>query len=796
MLHSRVENRAILAPLLLSLAAVATYAMSGVAQLSAGSMVAELLLFLAALAFSVRGSVVAVGIGVLPLLADGHGFAFGSRLAILIVALGLSQRYLRMVPGYVTALITWLALVSPAWSAINALSGEGIPLQQETLVFALVQDMLAACLAGALLFNDSVWWTLTGRSRFLNNNQIIPYLMTATSLTALFTVAIVVRDAGLLDDALHTTVGTTLGTTIVAGFILIPTVFGYHISRSLQASGTLPLLTGQRSQADSSPRDNAGPDSIADDSWSIVSGIQGGGQGSSTARNSLDVGVCAIDEEGAILFVNDRFKSLAQSPGEHGAGSPFAALGEGSELAAYIWQLVCSTAPSEEHIEEIRVSGREDGVKFIEINLRPHEGAPAEGEPQTESGRGSPRVIRLSDITARRTIDDRLSRIQRNKALSACARAVAPRLSEAFTAILGRASHALHAGDPAALSSALRNIAQLAGQGGVLVQQLNELAVPPEAAARVGLDLALGMRERLPLLQSLVGDSIEIQLQAATGQLPVRIDTALLTQSLCLIVMNSAEAYQDGRGRISISVGAEELDELVCRLHPGSRPGNFARVSISDFGRGMPPEVLAKVANPLLTQRGEYGHIGLDLPSVLAVMSEHDGFMTVESRPERGTTVSLYFPLTKGAEAPLAKAATARPGTHGARGAGPHHEKRVLIVEDSPELRSLLHDMVKSLGYRSATCTTKDEALKLMQAGPIDIVVVEEALPGASAQALVSEAHAQNSKVKTVLLSTALNRASQGSDSVLMKPFDLHSLARILDHVAESGGQGPTTTPQ
>ncbi len=791
MRYGQVEKQCALAPLLLGLLALAISALSAALRFPLGAFGAELLLFLGPLAFGFRGALSVIATGLVPWVYNTGDIETGTRLSILLMAVAAGQRFLPIVPGYVTTLLAWLACVSPTLSSFQAFHAREQSILAEPVMMALTQDVLVAALAGCLLFNDAFWWKLTGRTRLLQPRGLIPHLMAATSLTAIFVVAVALRHAGLLESAIETQQGMGLGTVIVTGFVLIPTLFGIHIARAM-ASSQSPLL-GAHGQSALEPgaqqQSNRMPHQ--DDSWEIMSGRTATPQTAARTpeeRAAIDVGVCALDGDGAILFMNDNFRRLAGVAEGGSVGSQFELTGSTSSLCQYIWQLVSTTDPSQEHQEDLRVSGRADNVKFLQIHLCSHqlserpEGANASDRP--------PRVIRISDITAKRTIDEKLSRIQRHKALSACAQAAAPQLSRLFTAILGRASYAKESGKQGAEVAALAQIEKLCAQGAPLVQQLNELGVAPDVAERHVVSLSASVEERLALLQGLVPEATFVlaPTQEAGGLLPVKLDSALLTQALSLVVMNAAEAYPGGKGKIAISLAKEEIDELVSKLHPGSRPGSFARISISDFGRGMPAEVLARAANPLLTVRGEYGHIGLDLPSVLAVMSEHDGFMTVESKQDRGTTVSLYFPL-------LPQAALAQPSKQEAAVPDAQHNHantRVMIVEDSPELRDLLSDMVRSLGYQSVACESKDGAMQLLESNTVDILLVEDSLPGLEARELVNHAHASGHAIKTVLLAAAQNAAAEESDAVLVKPFSLQQLSKTLDE----SERGYETTPQ
>ena len=84
-------------------------------------------------------------------------------------------------------------------------------------------------------------------------------------------------------------------------------------------------------------------------------------------------------------------------------------------------------------------------------------------------------------------------------------------------------------------------------------------------------------------------------------------------QALLATVSNSREAYGEQHGPVKVSILSEKIDQLVAHLHPGTQPGNFIRVRISDQADGMPPEVLERATDPLFSTRHATGHSGLGL---------------------------------------------------------------------------------------------------------------------------------------------------------------------------------------
>jgi CheY-like chemotaxis protein len=298
------------------------------------------------------------------------------------------------------------------------------------------------------------------------------------------------------------------------------------------------------------------------------------------------------------------------------------------------------------------------------------------------------------------------------------------------------------------------------------------------------------VREVLPLMQNLVGEAFTVTLETRADSALADIDLQLVTQALSNLVMNSRESYEDGSGEISISVGIEEIDQLVAHLHPGTRPGRFVRVRVSDEGVGMSGEVLAHAVDPLFSTKRDRGHTGLGLSTVFAIMREHDGFMTIESHPTRGSDVVLYFPVSSGV--PQMASETAAPQEPLAHAPSPVHCS-VLVIEGRDELRTLLIEMVELLGYHASPCRDQAEALDFVRAHHVDIVVLDETLPRIGGQALMKQLRQERSEIKGVVLATSTHATVDASDSVVTKPFDITQLALALRAV-DTGTTRPENT--
>ena len=191
------------------------------------------------------------------------------------------------------------------------------------------------------------------------------------------------------------------------------------------------------------------------------------------------------------------------------------------------------------------------------------------------------------------------------------------------------------------------------------------------------------------LLRRALGEQIEIESVLADGLWTVNIDRAQLETALVNLCINARDAMPGG-GKLLIETRNVTLDEAYVAHNPDVVAGDYAMLSISDTGTGIPPEMLAKVFEPFFTTKGVGKGTGLGLSMVYGFIKQSNGHITIDSEVGRGTTFKLYLPRSVGGR--RRRRSVSRPPIPGGR-------ERILVVEDDAQVRASVVRQLQRLGY-------------------------------------------------------------------------------------------------
>ncbi len=751
--------------------------------------VAAFPLLVAAIGFGFRGALYAILVGVLPVMFIGGDYPGGIRLAVVVATVGGVRSLEPRLPSYLITLCTWVLLVMPLRHFFYPhgnypVGAMATKFWEHHLLLSGLSDVLLSLVAGAFMLNPSFWCFVTRRPYKANVYFLMTHVLTLTSLLSVLAVIATFNRLGIFTQNrfLDTNLWTAFG--LFTTFVVLPSLIAFRLSLLATKQFGDSLVTGPLRALEESSEVAADweedlPETL---SKSLSVPLQ------QLGPDANMLGVCAIDEDGSVLFINDQFRAVANIVLPGAVGRNLATLAEEAPLVAEIQHLFNSTPPERELVAECKVSAGKGKNKYFEVGLRQR----AEGTNDREK---TPRVITVRDITERRTVERRLLESERMRALATFIKNASRTLTDYCTTITGKASQALVTADTTEWRESVQLVNHAAQNAGRLASQLLDFASDSSTSAVTTVDMRDLVRDNANLLQDIAGEQNTVVLETQASEGWTKVDPQLVMQALLAIVANSRESYGNRNGTIKVSILSEKIDQLVAHLHPGTQPGAFIRVRVTDNGEGMPPEVLSRATDPLFSTKHDEGHSGLGLSTVFAIMRELDGFMTLESKPKGGTSVSLYFPLAdQPTLSPLLFDEASEPPQILPRGNG-----SVVIVEKSDDFREVLYDMVSSLGYQVTSCRNSSEAEELLRTKTCDILVLDDELPVQDGATLLRRLKSEYDGVKTVLIATSLRSSPTGSDSILQKPFDLTRLAQVLDSLVHQGtvrGQSATISDE
>jgi len=324
----------------------------------------------------------------------------------------------------------------------------------------------------------------------------------------------------------------------------------------------------------------------------------------------------------------------------------------------------------------------------------------------------------------------------------------------------------------------LANISRSAQRGAELTQRLlafsRKTPLHPQPVDMP--DLVAHMRN---LLQRTLGETIEISTDVAPSLWRAQADPGQVENALLNLAINARDAMPDG-GKLTITCANEALGESFAAENIEVVAGDYVVLAVTDDGTGMSEDVLGHAFEPFYTTKGLGEGSGLGLSMVYGFAKQSGGHVVIHSEEGKGTTVNLYLP--RASVEPLAQADTGNGEVPMGRG------ETILVVEDDPDVRSLVEAMVGSLGYRVITASTAAEGRSALDSQDIDLVLSDVVLPGGvNGPAFAQEARDLRPGLRLIFMSgyPAAGAASQdgvlGPDDVLLnKPFRKQDIAMAL----------------
>ena len=481
--------------------------------------------------------------------------------------------------------------------------------------------------------------------------------------------------------------------------------------------------------------------------------------------------VMITDAAGLVEWVNPAFtRTTGYTPAEI-VGSNARILRSGVQPDSYFASMWSAIRSGQSWSGEF-ISKRKDG------NLLTEEIAIA---PVRTEGRDITHFVAVKqDVTEKRSLEKQLVETQRLESIGLLASGIAHDLNNIIAPIT-LSIELLRAKYPGEQRT-LEMIEQCARRGADVVRQVLTFSRGMDGT-RVPLRIGLLVKEMGHLMSETLPRNIAFTYDVNVKEDTVRADHTQIHQVILNLGVNARDAMPRG-GALGIKLSNATLQQADLAGVPGTLPGGYLVIAVSDTGTGIPPEVLPRIFEPFFTTKPRGQGTGLGLSTVHGIVRSHDGFIKVQSEVGVGTTFRVYLPLVTQAE-PASKSVSATPFAAG-------EDRLVLVADDEPAIRDTTRLVLESHGYRVLTAENGLEAVKLFQAHRTEVkyVLLDRMMPGMSGESAALIIHQLEPATPVILATGLLSEGSStglagelkaaGITTVLRKPYTADRLLREL----------------
>jgi PAS domain S-box-containing protein len=387
------------------------------------------------------------------------------------------------------------------------------------------------------------------------------------------------------------------------------------------------------------------------------------------------------------------------------------------------------------------------------------------------------------DITElKRSHEERLAR-HKMESLGALAAGIAHDFNNLLGSILAESDLALsESAADCGSREHIERISVVAVRASEIVDLLMAYAGTKEAPQLGSVSVSEVVTDLLSLMGPSIPKNAVLKTNLPADLPPVRSHAAQLRRVLMNLVRNAAEALEGHGGSITITTALESVTE---HQNGSTLPnGDYIRLTLSDTGRGMSEEMMAKAFDPFYTTK--FPGRGLGLSVVQGIVRSHGGSVRVSSRPGGGTTFDVFLPCAEERITPRAISIEPQPVPKPAS-----RKATVMLVEDEHTLRDAITKALERRGFGVIAAPDGEEALRLFMTRPVDAVLLDWTLPG------LSGAEVQNQMLRTspdvrIILTSAYdlgNRKDGARIGFLRKPYRISELMAVLDQALDPGHQ-------
>jgi PAS domain S-box-containing protein len=494
------------------------------------------------------------------------------------------------------------------------------------------------------------------------------------------------------------------------------------------------------------------------------------------ALDSARDGVMITDAEGRIERVNDAFVRMYGYTRAELVGQTPRLLKsdvQPRELYHDLWQTLLRRQSWQGEL----VNRRKDGTHVdTSLSITPLVDA---------QGRLGHFVAIYRDVTERKLMERQLLQAQKMRSVGTLAGGIAHEFNNLLAGIQGYASLALRENNlTPSVKEFLQNVVTLSDRAAHLTRQLLAYARKP-TLVRKSASIAAVLRGVTRLVRLSLGIEVELKVQSPEEEMNALVDENQLQQVLVNLCLNARDSMPANASEPLRCVLRRVVLEGRLPAFPQNVPaGDYVVIDIIDHGHGMPPEVLHQAFDPFFTTKDIGKGTGLGLPVAFGIITGHQGYLTIVSEINVGTTVSIYLPRLKDAtregesETPAAAPLpTPAPAT-------------ILVVDDEEPVLDILRRFLELVGHTvHGVPSGHDAVAKLAEGVRPDLIILDVMIAREEATSNLRNLRARLPHVPVILCTGLIQHdlptapEAGAAVEILRKPFRMDELWAVVNRL-------------
>ncbi|MBC8181461.1 PAS domain S-box protein [candidate division KSB1 bacterium] len=496
-----------------------------------------------------------------------------------------------------------------------------------------------------------------------------------------------------------------------------------------------------------------------------------------TAIENAAEGVLIMDEKGSIQYANPAFETITGYSLEESKGKISRILKSGKKGAKYnkeIWDKISNGEIWNGYISSKK---KNNSSYEEEITISPI---------RDEGGKIINYVAIRRDVTEQKRLADQLRQSQKMEAIGTLAGGIAHDFNNIIGAISGYTELTM---DDVTNENSLRNLQQVlkaSHRAKDLVQQILAFSRLTEQEWKP-LQICSIVKETLKLLRASLPATIEIRQDIQSNSSLILADPIQIHSLMMNLSTNAHHAMLEKDGILEVTLKEVEIGAEMALLHQELAPGKYIRLSVSDTGTGINPEIMDRIFDPYFTTKEVGEGSGMGLALVHGIVKNHHGEITVESELGKGTIFSVFLPVIQKEVKDKTKKVGNIPGG----------DETILYVDDEKNLVRVSKQRLERLGYTVVGTMDSIEALKIFTKDPdyFDLIITDQTMPKMTGAELAQKVLKIRPDIP-IILSTGYSELiskekskAMGISEFIMKPLFAEEIATLIRSVLDKNNR-------